>query len=162
MKDYFFTLIGASLCVMLVSLLSPPGGSAKYVRLLTALFLICVIVSPVGGWIENIRDLANGDIPLPEWGTTTDEDAKEELQNTLGSASKTYFLQSLTQMLESEFSISAGEIRCSAVWREAEDGQTVPAEIHVLLSGRAIWKDPKKIEAYIYELLGCACIVAVM
>ena len=161
MKDYFFTLIGASLCVMLISLLAPPGGSSKYVRLLTSLFLICVIVSPVGGWIENIRDIANGKLPPPEWGASDGEDAEEELQNTLNSASKDYFLQSLTQMLEAEFSISAGEIHCNAVWREAEDGQLLPKEIHVLLSGAAIWKDPKKIESYIYELLGCSCIIAV-
>lgn len=161
MKDYFFTLIGASLCVMMISLLAPPGGSSKYVRLLTSLFLICVIISPVGGWIEKIQNLADGGIPLPEWGDSNDEHAKEEMQNTLHSASKDYFLQSLTQMLEEKFSISAGEIHCNAVWREAEDGQIRPKEIHVLLSGRAIWNDPKRIESFIYELLGCSCIIAV-
>ena len=161
MKDYLFSLLGASLCIALISLLSPNGSSAKYVRLLSALFLICVLISPMHGLIDGIRDLANGELRLPEWGDTDSSDAEQELQSTLDNASKSYFLQSLTQMLEREFSISPGELRCSAVWTAVAGDQIKPSRIHVLLSGSAIWKDPKKIELFINELLGCECIVAV-
>ena len=161
MKEYLIILIGTSLSISLFSLLIPDGATSKYVRLLSALFLVCVIISPINGLIDGIRAFASGELPIPEWEGATDTDPDKELQTALDNASKSYFLQSLTQMLEQEFSIHAGEISCNAVWQANADGQIKPTEIHILLYGSAIWKDPKKIESYINDLLGCKCIIAV-
>lgn len=160
MKTYFLSLIGASLCVALISILAPNGTLGKYVRLLTSLFLICVIISPLDGAIDGMRELINGTLTFPDSNQQIEEEAREEWQSMLDSSSKTYFLQSLRQLLEAEFSISPGEIDCSALWEE-KNGAVKPRRIHILLSGSAIWKDPKAIEHFIGDLLGCECIIAV-
>ena len=163
MTSYIISLVSASLAVTLISILSPEGsggGIAKHIRLLSALFLICVLIAPVGRLIGGIRDLANGDFMLPEIELPNKEDSNLQMQGALDDASKKYFLDSLTLMLLQEFSIQEGDLTCKAIWTE-RDGQTVPKKITVILSGSAIWKDANKIQAFVSDLLGCECITAI-
>lgn len=163
MTAYIISLVSASLAVALISILTPEGsggGIAKHVRLLSSLFLICVLIAPIGQFIGGLRDLANGNFSLPEIEIPNESDSKLEMQTTLDEASKQYFLDSLTLLLLKEFEIKEGDLRCTATWTE-QDGQATPKIITVLLSGSAIWKDPAKIQAYVSDLLGCECIAAI-
>ena len=163
MTSYLISLVSASLAVSLISILAPEGsggGIGKHIRLLSALFLICVLIAPVGQLIGGIRDLANGNFTLPEIALPNEEDGNLQLQSSLDDASKQYFLDSLTILLLQEFSIEEGDLSCKAVWSEQE-GQTLPKRITIILSGSAIWKDPNKIQSFVTELLGCECITAI-
>lgn len=163
MTAYIISLVSASIAVALISILSPEGsggGIAKHIRLLSALFLICVLIAPVGKFIGGLRDLANGDFSLPQIDLPNEEDGNLQMQDALDDASKKYFLDSLTILLLQEFSIQEGDLSCKAVWTE-RDGQAVPKKITVILSGSAIWKDPNKIQSFVSELLGCECVTAI-
>lgn len=160
MHAYVTSMLAASLAVSLISILLPEGGIAKHTKLITALFLICILVSPIKSLTGTLRALANGEHSLPEWSIPNREETENEMQSALDSASKTYFTQSLTQMLEKNFSIPAGEIRCSVQWEET-DKEARPVHVTVILSGSAIWKNAREIEAYVEELLGCECATAI-
>ena len=158
MRAYLLSFVTAALCIAVAGVLTPSGGIGKYVRVLCALFLITVIASPLGGLFDGLRALVNGDWRLPTW--EEESDPSQSLQDTLNEASKSYFSESLTHLLEEEFSIKQGEIECRTVW-STDAEQITPKSIRLLLSGSAVWKDPKAIEAYVVDLLQCECIIAI-
>ncbi|MBR3894086.1 MAG: hypothetical protein IKJ35_02950 [Clostridia bacterium] len=163
MKTYLLTLITTAFAVTLAGMLSPRGeggGIAKHLKLLGALLLVCVLISPLSGIIEGLRAFANGEIDLSWTEDKDSEDYREDLQGTLDGASRQYVCEMLTQTLEQRFSVSRGEIRCAIQWSEKENTPR-PSHVSVILSGQAIWKSPKEIETFVTELLGCGCSVAI-
>ena len=160
MKTYFLSLIASALCVAMISIIAPDGSISKYVRLLSSLLLICVLISPIRELTGTLRDIANGDFSLPQFEIPDRDDAQDEFDSQLDSTSKTYFLQSLTRLLEREFDIETGDVRCVAVWDDSGE-ESVPLRITVILSGTGIWKNPKEIEPYVAKLIGCECITAI-
>ena len=163
MKDYLITLIAAAMAVTLFEMLvtgGARGALARHTRLITGLLLLCVLVAPLRDGIHALQELANGTLILPDLEQSDAEDYREQMEAALGEASTDYFTQSLTRMLEEQFAIQTGEVRCHVEWQDTED-LLAPRRVTVLLSGRAIWKDTGAIEAFVQSLLGCECISAI-
>ena len=163
MKAYFLSLIAASMIAALVGILSPngeKGGIAKHMKLLTSLFLVCVLISPLKETLTGLRAWLDGDFGLPGVEIPEEDSYKQQMDEALQGASTTYFTQMLTQMLEQQFSIATGEVRCNVQW-QIESGTLTPVRVTVILSGKAIWRDPEKIETFVQELLGCECVSAI-
>ena len=163
MKDYLLTLIAAALIAALVGILSPDGergGIAKHLKLLTALFLICVLISPLCGILTDLKSLMDGTLSIPNLTPDTEDDYRQQMDAALDAATESYFTDMLTQTLESQFSIAKGDIDCRVDWTRDGD-QITPRRVTVILSGKAIWKDPKPIEEFVSELLGCECQTAI-
>lgn len=157
MKSYLISLFGASLTIALVDLLAP-ANSQKLLKLLSALLFLCVLAAPLPALMEDLGALSGeGLLTTPP---SASEEMTEQMNQALQSASKTYFVQSLTALLEREFSIPAGELRCVVLWEEDND-QLIPQRVTVILSGSAIWKDPDPIEKTVSSLLGCECVTAI-
>lgn len=162
MREYLLALLAASLCAMLIGLLSPSGeggGLGAHVKLLLSLFLICVLVTPLSDAAGAVRDWLAGDLPFFDT-EPNEEDYREQLENSLTESSKGYFLQMLTETLRREFSLEDGTVRCVVQWNEGES-QIRPSRVTILLSGSGIWKDPHAMKAFTEELLQCECVVAV-
>lgn len=162
MKTYFISLVVAALIVAMIGILSPEGergGIAKHLKLLTSLFLICVLISPLKSVAQDLFDLANGNL---DWLETDDpeEDYRQQMNDALDASSKSYFTQMLTQTLQTQFSIESGELCCQIQWSDEND-ELKPTKVTVILSGKAIWVNPEKIESYVTELLGCECVTAI-
>ncbi len=163
MKEYILTLIAAALLAALIGILSPDGergGIARHMRLLVALFMVCTLISPIRGLLTGIRHWMDGEGSLFPSEQVLPIDPDTTLEETLENASGTYFTDMLTQAIETTFAIGIGDVRCSVTWNRV-DGELSPARVTVLLSGRAIWKDPDAIEAFVRELLGCECVIAI-
>lgn len=160
MQSYLLTLLSAAMITAVIGLLSPKGGLSKHVKLLTSLFLLCVLLHPIGTFLTSLRAFLNGEIELPDLSIPNEDTYQEQLHEALESASTVYFTQMLTQMLQEEFSIDAGDLRCEVRWT-TEQGSLKPERVTVILSGRAIWKDPEAIEALVSERLGCECVSAI-
>lgn len=162
-KNYLLTVIGASLLAALIGILAPKGegeGLSKHLRLLTSLFLICVMISPIKGLTETVTGWINGDVTFP-WEETEDEDHyREQMDEALESASKEYFTRQLTEAIKSQFSMEDGSVRCQIRW-ESNQEELRPARVAVILSGASIWKNPEHIEAFVEELLHCECVTAI-
>ena len=154
-------MLAASLVATLVSLLSPDGergGVAKHTRLLTSLFLVCVMIAPLRGAISALQNWQNGEITLPWQEDVEENDYQEDMQEALDTASRDYFTKMLTQTLEQKFLMDVGDVRCAVHW---SDGGSAPEKVTVILSGSAIWKDPKEIQSFVTSLLSCECAVAI-
>ena len=160
MKEYLLTVIAASLAVSVVGILSPSGekgGISKHVGLVSALVLVCVVISPVKSVLETLRGWSEGDVPI--YGEMSEEDYLDLINTQNDAASKKYFTQMLTERLQTQFALKDGTVRCSVQWQTRE-GEASPTHVTVLLSGNAIWKDPHEIESYVTALLDCPCDVA--
>jgi len=157
MKEYLLSLLGASFAVALVGILSP-NGSVKHMRLISSLFLICVLAAPLPKAIGSLHSFTEELNGAP--GESGNNDYTEQMEEAVNSASRAYFAQTLTQMLEQRFSIKTGEVRCLIQW--AQDGEQLrPLKITVILSGSAIWKNPADLEEFVQNLLGCECVTAI-
>lgn len=158
MQTYLLSLLGGALAAALVGILAPEGAS-RHIRLVSSLFLICVLVAPlpkaigsVSSWFEELEEAADA-------GESGGGDYAAQLEAAMESASRSYFAQSLTQMLEQRFSIPAGEIRCTVRWQQGEELR--PERVTLVLSGSAIWKNPAEMEKFVTGLLGCECVTAI-
>ena len=163
MKAYFLSLIAAAMIAALVGILTPggeKGGIAKHVKLLTSLFLVCVLISPLKETLVGLRAWLDGGLELPNLENPEEDSYKQQMDEALQGASTAYFTQMLTQMLEQRFSIATGEVRCGVQW-QSENGSLSPVRVTVILSGKAIWRDPEAIERFVEELLGCKCVSAI-
>ena len=162
MKAYLLSLIIAALVAALVGILAPSGergGLAAHQRLITSLFLICVLIAPAENVLNVIQSLTTGDLSMIGLEEVPDKkDYQEQMNDALSASSERYFTQMLTQTICEAFSIPTHEINCSVSWNKSEGK---PTRVTVILSGTSIWKDPHAIEAFVTELLGCECIMAI-
>lgn len=162
MKEYLISLLAAAPVLAIIGILSPEGirsGLSKHIRLVSALVWICILIAPIytliGGW----KEWQNGDFSFDiEQGAQNDY--QSVLEDALNSQSSAYFCDMLTKTLEEHFSIAKGDVRCHVEWLE-EDGDLRPKKITLFLSGSAVWKSPRELEAYVTDLLGCACITVI-
>ena len=163
MKEYILTLIVAALLSALVGILSPEGergGISRHMRLLVALFMVITLISPICGLLTDLRNWMAGEGSLFPSDQILPIDPDQTLADTLQNASDSYFTDMLTQTIETKFAIEVGDVRCDVAW-QTNDGKLAPSRVTVLLSGRAIWKDPDAIAAFVHELLGCDCVIAI-
>ena len=153
MTAYLLTLFGAALAVALVDLLVPERGR-KTVRLISALFLLCVLSAPLPRAFRAIRDYT-----IPDAAQDAREEYTQKMKQAMESASRTYFARTLTELIVEQFALAEGSVRCEIEWEA--DNETVPKKITVILSGSAIWRDPEKIESFVEDLIGCECVTAI-
>ena len=156
MKEYLLSVLAASLAISLVGILAP-NGTQSSLKLLSALFFLCVIAAPLPKWLSALPDRIE-EITSPDQNTT-EQDYQQQAADALNAASKAYLAQMLTQFLEEKFSIPTGEVRCAIQWAAEEEAR--PEKITVILSGSAIWKNPNDIETAVTQLLGCECVTAI-
>lgn len=158
-KTYLLSIFATALLITVVDILAPGGGLSKHLKLVTSLVFICILISPSLAFAERLKDFANGDWELAIEGDM-EEHYSSELQNALDDASKEYFENMLELTLCKEFDIAEDNLRVAVEWiGDAENLR--PQKVTVILSGKAIWKNPAKIEEYVTSLLGCTCVSAI-
>lgn len=159
-KTYLLSIFATALLITVVDILAPSGsGLSKYLKLTSSLVLVCILIAPTVSLAQRLKELTNGDWSFSIEGEIENSYSKE-LQNALDNASFAYFEGMLKQTLCEEFAIAEDDLRLRVDW--SETGETVrPKKVTVILSGKAIWKDPAKIEGYVTSLLDCDCVSAI-
>ena len=161
-KTYLLSIFATALLITVVDILAPSSvgsGLSKYLKLVLSFVFVCVLISPTVSFAEHLLEFANGN-----WEFGVEEDIENqyatELQNALDDASKDYFEGMLNQTLCKEFEIADGDLRTHVEW--SGDGENLrPKKVTLILSGKAIWKDAGKMEAYVTSLLECDCVSAI-
>ena len=158
-KTYLLSIFATALLITVVDILAPGGGLSKHLKFVTSLVFVCILISPSLAFAERLKDFPNGDWELAIEGDM-EEHYSSELQNALDDASKEYFENMLELTLCKEFDIAEDNLRVAVEWiGDAENLR--PQKVTVILSGKAIWKNPAKIEEYVTSLLGCTCVSAI-
>ena len=161
-KSYVLSIFATALLITVVDILAPIGagsGLSKHLKLVTSLVFVCVLISPTVSLAQRLMELANGNLDF-EIEEDMEDYYSNELQNVLDDASRQYFEEMLTDTLCKEFEIVEDDIRIHVAWDDTDESLR-PQKVTVILSGKAIWKDPAQIEAYVTSLLGCVCATAI-
>lgn len=161
-KAYILSIFATALLITVVDILAPTGtggGLSRHLKLVSSLVLVCILISPTVSLANKLKGFLNG-----EWEFAFEEEMDDhyadELQNALDNASREYFEGMLTKTLCEEFAIAESDLRCHVEW-SGEGENLRPQKVTVILSGKAIWKNPAKIEEYVSTLLGCDCVSAI-
>lgn len=158
MKIYILSIVGAALLCAAVTSLSPDGkegGILKHVRLLTALALLCVIIGPLVSFVGTLTDADfNNIVDIP-----TDD---------LYGQGERIFIEKLSKMnadslgneiqkrLVSEFDLDENDVSVRVNYEASDEGVRF-TRVLVTLSGKAIFRSPYEIEAYVTGVTGLAC-----
>lgn len=159
MREYLMSVIGAALIAGVISTIVPAGngeGLKKYVNLIGALCVLCVLLAPVGGVLEYIGGAAEQNF---EGWLEGGGDYDRRYRELLLSVGKENIESGIKALLGERFGIPEGECRVTASVRE-KDGELELLGIEITLSGRSVLKDPYAIEKYISDLLDCGCSVS--
>ncbi len=157
MKSYLLSLFGASIAVILAEIIVPERA-AKFFRLITSLFLVCVLIAPLPRAAKAIREVTDELLSRAEEDQTLGG-YHQEMQEAMDGASKTYFVQTLTATVCERFGVKREELTCAVTW--GDDGELTVRRVTLILSGSAIWKDPAPMEEFVSGLLGCECVSAI-
>lgn len=142
--NVIFPLFCVVLAAAMAELLIPEEGGAgtkKVLRLLTALAVLLLILSPLTSLLKKETEL-----PLPSAGETPDFEAV--FAGAMDAAGKAEFEARLRAALAAKF--GTGE-ECFALTVRYEEEE--PAEVFVVLSGKGLTIDPREAETYLTELL---------
>ena len=144
MGGYLYSLALAAVLVALVCALVPESA-VQHAKLLCSLCVIALLISPV---MSLVQAVGQGAWEIPEaW-----QEGEGEEQD-YAQFSDALVVGQLQVLLEREQGLSPKECRVLVEW--GEDGGV--KAVTLLLSGKAIWRDPDPIIAYVEGLLDCTC-----
>lgn len=159
MREYLMSLIMAALTVGLIGVLVPErdsGGIRRYVTFAGSLCVLILLISPVVRALDFVGELTDGGFDISFENNT--EQYEEQFKQYISSLSEESMGAELVSVICEKFDISGEECHVKVDTYEA-DGEPAIGRVTVILSGKAIFRDPYEIEQYITGLLGCECSV---
>ena len=162
MKEYVISIACVAVICSIASLLTPEGeggGLGKQLRLVSALVLCTVCISPVASLLEALTSL-DLSASFSELYTPDSEKHEEIFKDSLDLSEERVLREGIYTILLDRFEIERDECDISFVISE-ENGERRLEHIFILLRGSAIWKDTGAIERTMSELFACEIITAI-
>ena len=157
MKEYILTLVGVAVICGVVEMMSLSEGEIKnYLKLIGALCVLCVAISPIGTLLSTIRDGGMKEIFDKSEREVLKEQYAEVYLDSLGEEISEDIEERVEILLCERFDIDENDIDV-AVFLDTAENDVKVSECRVILYPKAISKDPHKISDYIYDLLECEC-----
>lgn len=159
MKDYIITLISVSIVCGIVHILTPAGvgdGIRKHVKLISSLCVLCIMIAPIGGFIQSLEN-SEFNI-LGEYGeSNTLEDRYDKIYNDMISVySAEQISKKCEEILRERFSLKEDDVKVMIYFSEEENEPVISKSAVILYTG-AIGKDPREISECVSELIKCEC-----
>ena len=153
-------IIGAAAVIGIMEGILPQNGKTKqYMRLITGLCLLCLVIKPLGSVLEALPTLfAQATEDLAE----SENAARAEYERILDGEIADTVRDTLRDALKSELVTRFGVKNCEVGLSLARvQGELRVSRAVITLMGADIFKDPYVIENYFSDLLECQCIVVV-
>lgn len=162
MKNYLISIIWISVIVGIVELLSPHlNGFQKYTKMIGALCVLCVMITPLLNIKNAVADLDGLKESLSDVENSSSYDEYKELLNRyLNEYSIEKVKEGIYMDLSEKFSIPESEAEI-LLFTEIKEDSLILSKIQIVLSGRSIFNNPYNIEDYFGELLDCTCEVLI-
>ena len=161
MTGYFWGLLAFAICCAVVELLAPSGeggGVAGHIKWMSALCLLCVLVTPIAKVLSGEGDLIGRmEAAIDDWlteGEQAQDKYDEQWQQQYEELDVRYAEAAVSLMLQQRFDILAEDVQ---VTLQVDEQKTHITAVCVGLGGQAIWLNTHEIEAYIEQTLGCEC-----
>jgi hypothetical protein len=153
MGEYILSVVSAAFCVGLLEELVPNEfGTKVYLRLLTGLCILAVMIAPMGRLLSSVEDLFFEIVELEESG---ENEYEKILKENLGEAVRSELVVAIKRDLAERFGVKNEGTEVGIQLGGAE-GLSVTRLI-ITLKGGDILKNPYEIEDYFGELLECEC-----
>ncbi len=156
MQGYLVTLIGISILISVIGMITPLKEK-KYTRLVCTLCLLCVILKPLPEILgSELFPILSSDGLFEDSGGEEESFYQEIYNNTVRGASAQRISEGLEVMMAKDLSlpVDAFEVRVDV---DDSGGYVNVIKTTVLIKEGAVAKDPHKIVAYLEEILGCKC-----
>lgn len=154
MKEYMFSLIGASLIAGIVSLFLPEGSAnSRVVKMLAALCVISALAVPLSGAScdGNVSGIFDSILE-----STSDLGAEDKYYGILTELGRDELEKKLTELICEKFSVDENNISVS-VEALADGGEFSVRRVAIGLRGVAVFCDPYDIEEFVTSLVGVDC-----
>lgn len=164
MRDYLLSVIWISVIAAISEILAPSlGGIKKYLKLIGALCVICIMVMPLADLLGNSENIYEG--IKDEFKTKLNkEDMNKKYEELffeyLNDHSVSELKEQIQSLLKDQFGVEEGESDIK-VFTVKNDNGLYPEKIQILLSGKSIFKNPYDIEEYFENMIGCKCEVLI-
>lgn len=159
MGQYVYGIIGAAAVIGVMESILPKGGKTKqYMKLITALCLLCLVIKPVGAFLDALPDLLEEGFADLSDTTAARGEYEAILEGEIADAVRGQLCDAVASELSTRFSVSNCEVGAAL---ERTDGALTVRRVVITLMGKDIFKNPYEIEEYFGALLDCECIVTV-
>lgn len=164
MKDYLVSVIWISVIAAIAEILAPSLGSIKkYLKLIGALCVICIMVMPLADLLGSSEKLYDG-IKEEFKSKFNKEEMNKEYEELfyeyLNDHSENELKEQIQLLLKDKFGVGDGESDIKVFILKNDNG-IYPEKIQILLKGKSIFKNPYDIEGYFEDLIGCKCEVLI-
>ena len=165
MNGYIYSIVCIAAAGGIVCILSPSSGIKKHLRLVCALCLLCVMISPVSNFLNSIRDFFDG-----EGSELFETDENGELRDTYESIYNKYLEggysdnvgEAVKDILYENLGVSKENCRVSVQFADNDsDGMREPSKITVILSGKEALRDPSTVKELLSNVFECDCVCAI-
>ncbi len=153
MQDYIFSVISFSAIGTVALGLLPLGDDAlkKAFSLLLSLIMILVIGDPLISFIKSYDGSFLESISVAE--TSSYEEVWLE---ALGDLTKKDADAAVLRLIAAEFSLNEDEIKVDCLLKKTENSFALD-DVDVILSGKGKLINPRRVESFLNEKLGCKC-----
>ena len=159
MGQYVYGIIGAAAVIGILESILPKGGRTRqYIRMITALCLLCIVIKPVGSFLETLPSLLQDGMESLGEGLAARDEYEAILEGQIEGVVRDELCAAICDELSDHFSIRNCEVGASLV---RTDGALSVGRVVITLLGKDIFKNPYEIEKYFGDLLDCECIVTV-
>jgi hypothetical protein len=160
-KVYLYALILTAVIAAVAEFLTDGDATAGAVRVVAGLCVLLAMAQPIKEGLLWMRAAAEGE--LEEWVSLpeADVDAEAVFREELDGITEQVVVDGVINTMKERFSVESRQCRVQVAVRTQETGQVIVESLTVILSGAAVLKNPRTIQAYWEQTLGCACTVAV-
>ncbi len=158
--EYFMSVVTSSVIAALVGMLYPDdkGGVKKTLEVCISLFLLCVIIAPIGSLISRAKadiDIGGLELELPD----IDASADSAIFASLANAGREEIEKILHRSICERLDIAEDELWVNA--KVSADGEGIVIEkVTVWLYGKAMWSDPRALQELVAEYTDAECMIA--
>ena len=151
------TLIVTLAVCSLAVILSPEGerGIFGYIKLSAGICVLCVAISPISSFVGSLYSLEL-DFDMSDKNMASLETLENIYEDMLREASGVDISEKLSVMICRDLGIDREDV---GVFVETikEGGVSKVKKVSVVLSGKAVFSDPRKISEYVASVASCEC-----
>lgn len=164
MNDYLYAWITVAVLAAIAELLAPGGKSGKltgYLRFLAGLCILLAFLPTIKEGVKLLTNMKDGDLDTWLSGSDMTEDYEACFNESLCGLTREQCEGWIYDTLRTEFSINREDCLAQVTVVESEDGIPSVTKVSIVLSGRAVAKDPFPIRNRMSSAFSAPCEVAV-